>query len=53
MEARIDVVPLTAEVMLLAARTLPTLQAGAYSLREIPLINLWGERHDQAECEWL
>lgn len=53
MEARIDVVILTAEIMLSAARALPTLQAGAYSLQEIPLANLWGEQHDHVEKEWI
>jgi diaminopimelate dehydrogenase len=53
MEARVNVVALTAEVMLSAVRALPTLQAGAYSLHEIPLANLWGERRDQAESEWI
>lgn len=53
MEARIDVAALTAEVMVSAARALPTLQAGAYSLHDIPLANLWGTQHNQAEAEWL
>jgi diaminopimelate dehydrogenase len=53
MEARGDVAALTAEVMLSAARALPTLQAGAYSLHDIPLANLWGTQHNQAEAEWI
>lgn len=53
LEARIDVAALTAEVMVSAARALPTLQAGAYSLHDIPLANLWGTQHNQAEAEWL
>lgn len=53
MEARVNVVALTAEVMLSAARALPTLQAGAHSLHEIPLGNLWGAQQDHAESEWI
>ncbi|MDH3503695.1 MAG: diaminopimelate dehydrogenase [Nitrospirota bacterium] len=53
MEARGDMAALTAEVMVSAARALPTLQAGAYSLHEIPLGNLWGAQHDHAESEWI
>jgi len=46
MEARGNVVALTAEVMLSAARAIPTLHTGAYSLNEIPLANLWGDHND-------
>jgi len=46
LEARGNVVALTAEVMLSAARALPTLHTGAYSLHEIPLANLWGEHNE-------
>lgn len=52
-EARFDESVLTAQVMLAAARALPDLDPGAYSLWDIPLSALWGERADKAEREWL
>ena len=53
LEGRFDEVTMTAEVMLAAARALPDLNPGAYSLADIPLSALWGERADKAEREWL
>jgi diaminopimelate dehydrogenase len=53
LEGRFDEVVVTAEVMLAAARALPDLDPGAYSLADIPLSALWGERADKAEREWL
>jgi diaminopimelate dehydrogenase len=53
LEGRFDEVVVTAEVMLAAARALPDLDPGAYSLADIPLNALWGERADKAEREWL
>jgi diaminopimelate dehydrogenase len=53
LEARFDETLLTAQVMLAAARALPHLEAGAYSLADVPLGMLWGERADKAERDWL
>jgi diaminopimelate dehydrogenase len=53
LEGRFDEAVVTAEVMLAAARALPDLDPGAYSLADIPLSALWGERADTAEREWL
>lgn len=53
LEGRFDEVVMTAEVMLAAARALPDLDAGAYSLVDVPLSTLWGERAGKAEREWL
>jgi diaminopimelate dehydrogenase len=53
LEGRFDEVVVTAEVMLAAARALPDLDPGAYSLADISLNALWGERADKAEREWL
>lgn len=53
LEGRLDEVVVTAEVMLAAARVLPDLDPGAYSLADIPLSALWGELADKAEREWL
>ena len=53
LEGRFDEVVVTAEVMLAAARVLPDLDPGAYSLADIPLSALWGELADKAEREWL
>ena len=53
LEGRFDEAAMTSEVMLAAARALPDLEAGAYSLFDIPLSALWGERSQQAEQEWL
>jgi diaminopimelate dehydrogenase len=53
LEGRFDEAVVTAEVMLAAARALPDLDPGAYSLVDLPLSALWGERADKAEREWL
>jgi diaminopimelate dehydrogenase len=53
LEGRFDEAVVTAEVMLAAARTLPDLEAGAYSLFDIPLNALWGDRFERAEQDWL
>lgn len=53
LEGRFDEAVVTAEVMLAAARALPDLDPGAYSLSDVPLSALWGERADNAEREWL
>lgn len=53
LEARYDEAGLAARVMLAAARALPFLQAGAYSLLDLPPGALWGERRAAAEKEWM
>ena len=53
LEGRFDEAAMTAEIMLAAVRALPDLEPGAYSLFDIPLTALWGERSRQAEQEWL
>ncbi len=53
LEARFEESVLTAQVMLAAARALPTLRPGAHFLSEIPLTALWGDRAKRAEREWL
>jgi len=53
LEGRFDEAAVTAEVMLAAARALPDLDPGAYSLADIPLSALWGEQAEKAEREWL
>lgn len=53
LEARFDETLLTAQVMIAAARALPQLEAGAYSLADVPLGLLWGERAEKAERDWL
>jgi len=53
LEGRFDEAAVTAEVMLAAARALPSLDPGVYSLADVPLSALWGERADKAEREWL
>ncbi len=53
LEGRFDEAVVTAEVMLAAARALPDLDPGAYSLVDLPLSALWGERADKAEREWV
>jgi diaminopimelate dehydrogenase len=53
LEGRFDETVVTAQVMLAAARALPQLEPGAYSLADIPLNALWGERADKAERDWL
>jgi diaminopimelate dehydrogenase len=53
LEARFDETILTARVMLAAARALPQLESGAYFLTEIPLSEMWGERAEKAQRDWL
>ena len=53
LEGRFDEAVVTAEVMLAAARALPDLDPGAYSLADLPLSALWGERADKADREWV
>lgn len=53
LEGRLDEAAVTAEIMLAAARALPDLEPGAYSLFDIPLGVLWGERSEAAERDWL
>ncbi len=53
LEARYDEAGLAARVMLAAARALPFLQAGVYSLLDLPAGALWGERRAAAEKEWM
>ena len=53
LEGRFDEALLTAQVMLAAARALPSLEPGAYSLAEVPLSALWGEKAEKGEQEWL
>ncbi|WP_455246114.1 hypothetical protein [Petrachloros mirabilis] len=52
-EGRFDESVMTAQVMVAAARALPHLEPGAYSLADIPLGGLWGERAAKAELDWL
>lgn len=53
LEARYDEAGLAARMMLAAARALPPLQAGAYSLLDLPPGALWGEQRPAAEKEWI
>jgi diaminopimelate dehydrogenase len=53
LEARYDEAGLAARMMLAAARALPFLQAGAYSLLDLPPGALWGEQRAVAEKEWI
>jgi diaminopimelate dehydrogenase len=53
LEARYDEAGLAARMMLAAARSLPFLQAGAYSLLDLPPGALWGELRPVAEKEWM
>jgi len=53
LEARFDEAGLAARMMLAAARSLPTLQAGAYSPLDLPLGALWGGQRTAAEKEWM
>jgi diaminopimelate dehydrogenase len=52
LEGRFDEVAVTAEVMLAAARALPDLDPGVYSLADIPLNALWGEQAEKVEQQW-
>jgi diaminopimelate dehydrogenase len=53
LEARYDEAGLAARMMLAAARALPFLKAGAYSLLDLPPGALWGEQRPLAENEWM
>lgn len=53
LEARYDEAGLAARMMLAAARALPALKAGAYSLLDLPAGALWGEQRPVAEKEWI
>lgn len=53
LEARYDEAGLAARMMLAAARALPFLQAGAWSLLDLPPGALWGEARPAAEKEWM
>lgn len=53
LEARFDEAGLAARMMLAAVRLLPDLQAGAYSLLDLPPGALWGEQRTAAEKEWM
>jgi diaminopimelate dehydrogenase len=53
LEARYDEAGLAARMMLAAARSLTVLQAGAYSLLDLPPGALWGEQRAAAEKEWI
>jgi diaminopimelate dehydrogenase len=53
LEARYDEAGLAARMMLAAARALPFLKAGAYSLIDLPQGALWGEQGHAAEKEWV
>jgi diaminopimelate dehydrogenase len=53
LEARFDEVGLAARVMLAATKSLPSLQAGAYSLIDLAPGALWGEQRTAAEKEWM
>lgn len=53
LEARYDEPQLAARMMLAAARALPSLRPGAYSLLDLPPGALWGELRPAAEKEWM
>jgi len=53
LEARYDEAGLAARMMLAAARALPLLKAGAYSLLDLPPGSLWGDQRAVAEKEWI
>lgn len=53
LEARYDEAGLAARMMLAAARALPFLQAGAWSLLDLPPGALWGKERPAAEKEWM
>jgi len=52
LEARFKETELAARMMLAAARALPLLKSGAYSLLDLPPRVLWGEQGMSAEREW-
>ncbi len=53
LEARYDEAGLAARMMVAAARALPSLNAGAHSLLDLPPGALWGEQRAAAEKEWM
>jgi diaminopimelate dehydrogenase len=53
LDARFDLPATTAQVMIAAARTLPSRSAGAHSLIDIPLDHFWDEARDRAEDFWI
>jgi diaminopimelate dehydrogenase len=53
LEARYDEAGVAARMMLTAARSLPVLHAGAYSLLDLSPGTLWGEQRPAAEKEWI
>jgi len=53
LEARYDEAGLAARMMLATARSIPFLQAGAYSLLDLPPGALWAEQRLVAEKEWM
>jgi diaminopimelate dehydrogenase len=53
LEARYDEAGLAARMMVAAARALPSLQPGAYTLLDLPPGALWGELRPAAEKEWM
>lgn len=53
LESRFDRVALTAQMMVAAARALPSLANGAHSIFDIPLGALWGPMRDRAQADWI
>lgn len=53
LETRYDEAELAARMMLAAARALPLLKPGAYSLLDLPPGALWGELRPATEKEWM
>lgn len=53
LEGRFDESALTAQVMLAAARAVPDLEPGAYTLADVALSALWGEQAAKAEWDWI
>jgi diaminopimelate dehydrogenase len=53
LEARLDVIALTAQMMIAAARVLPMLGVGAFSLLELPLGQFFSKPLDQAEKNFI
>jgi diaminopimelate dehydrogenase len=53
LEARFDEAGLAARMMLVAAQSLTTLHAGAHSLLDLPLGELWGQQGPVEEKEWI
>ena len=53
LEARYSETALTAEIMLAAARAIPSCRPGAYSLFDLPMKILLGELRERREKKWL